>query len=86
MAAHHAMVTDRRATLEVAGRSLIKLVNETRARTSGRSTPTLRCSPAMAAGLSTTLWSMEDVVALIDVQAEPAKKRGSYNPRKPKAS
>lgn len=39
---------------------------------------TLRCSPAMAAGLSTTLWSMEDIVALIDAKAEPAKKRGAY--------
>jgi len=39
---------------------------------------TLRCSPAMAAGLSKTLWSMEDVVALIDVRAEPVKKRGPY--------
>lgn len=47
---------------------------------------TLRCSPAMAAGLSTTLWSMEDVVALIDAQAEPAKKRGAYKPRAAKAS
>ncbi len=42
---------------------------------------TLRCSPAMAAGLSKTLWSMEDVVTLIDAQAEPAKKRGPYKPR-----
>ena len=42
---------------------------------------TLRCSPAMAAGLSKTLWSMEDVVALIDAQAEPAKKRGPYKAR-----
>ncbi len=42
---------------------------------------TLRCSPAMAAGLSTTLWSMEDVVALIDAHAGPAKKRGPYKPR-----
>jgi IS1 family transposase len=47
---------------------------------------TLRCSPAMAAGLSKTLWSMEDVVALIDAQAEPAKKRGPYKPRAPKAA
>ncbi len=42
---------------------------------------TLRCSPAMAAGLSMRLWSMEDVVALIDAQAEPAKTRGPYKPR-----
>jgi len=42
---------------------------------------TLRCSPAMAAGLSTTLWSMEEVVALIDAAAEPVKSRGPYKPR-----
>ena len=42
---------------------------------------TLRCSPAMAAGLSTTLWSMEDVVALIDAAAEPVKVRRAYKPR-----
>ncbi len=47
---------------------------------------TLRCSPAMAAGLSTTLWSMEDVVALIDAQAEPVKKREGYKPRETKAA
>jgi len=39
---------------------------------------TLRCSPAMAAGLSQTLWSMEDIVNLIDDAAEPAQKRGPY--------
>ncbi len=42
---------------------------------------TLRCSPAMAAGLSKTLWSMGDIVALIDTQAETPKARGSYRPR-----
>jgi len=31
---------------------------------------TLRVSPAMAAGIETRLWSMEDVVAMIDEQAE----------------
>ncbi len=42
---------------------------------------TLRCSPATAAGLSTTLWSMADVAALVDAAAEPAKARGTYKPR-----
>ncbi len=46
---------------------------------------TLRCSPAMAAGLSTTLWNMADVVALIDARAEAPKARGPYKPRAPKA-
>jgi len=45
---------------------------------------TLRCSPAMAAGLSSTLWSMADVVALIDAAAEPPKARGTYKPRAPR--
>jgi hypothetical protein len=30
---------------------------------------TLRCSPAMAAGLSKTLWSFEHVIGLIDARA-----------------
>lgn len=42
---------------------------------------TLRCSPAMAAGLTGKLWSMEDVVALIDARAEAPKARGSYRTR-----
>ena len=47
---------------------------------------TLRCSPAMAAGLSKTLWSMEDVVTLIDAQAATPKARGPYKPRVPKGA
>ena len=39
---------------------------------------TLKCSPAMAAGISATLLSMEDVVTLIDARAEAPKKRGPY--------
>ena len=39
----------------------------------------LRCTPAMAAGVTSMLWDIEDVVALLP---EPiAKKRGSYKKR-----
>ena len=39
---------------------------------------TLRCTPAMAAGLSKTLWSMDDLVAMIDAGSEGPKRRGPY--------
>jgi IS1 family transposase len=42
---------------------------------------TLRMTPAMAAGITDRLWSLEDVVAAIDARAEPAKKRGPYKKR-----
>ena len=35
----------------------------------------------MAAGITSTLWSMEDVVELIDARAELVKKRGPYKAR-----
>ena len=41
----------------------------------------LRCWPAMAAGISTTLWSLADVVLLIDARAEAPKARGTDKPR-----
>jgi hypothetical protein len=37
----------------------------------------------MAAGVSDRLWSMEDVVALMDAAEGEPKKRGSYKPRQP---
>ena len=43
---------------------------------------TLRTSPAMAAGIESRLWSMEDVVALIDAREATPTKRGPYKPRR----
>jgi len=38
-------------------------------------------SPAMAAGVSEQLWTMGDIVTLIDKAAGEPKKRGPYRPR-----
>jgi IS1 family transposase len=43
---------------------------------------TLRVTPAMAAEVSDRLWSMEDIVALMDDAEGEPKKRGPYKPRR----
>lgn len=42
---------------------------------------TLRMSPAMAAGITDRLWSLEDIVAKIDAMAPAPKPRGPYKKR-----
>lgn len=42
---------------------------------------TLRVSPAMAAGVTDRLWSLEDVIARIDADAPAPAKRGPYKKR-----
>lgn len=42
----------------------------------------LRMSPAMAAGVTDRLWSLEDIVARIDADAPAPKPRGPYKKRK----
>ena len=42
---------------------------------------TLRVSPAMAAGVTDRLWSLEDIVARIDANASAPKPRGPYKRR-----
>ncbi len=42
---------------------------------------TLRMTPAMAAGVSDRLWSMEDVAVLVEAAAPKAGKRGPYAKR-----
>ena len=42
---------------------------------------TLKVTPAMAAGISDRLWSMEDVIARMDAAAPVAAKRGPYKKR-----
>ena len=42
---------------------------------------TLRMSPAMAAGITDRLWSLEDIAAKIDALAPAPKPRGPYKKR-----
>lgn len=51
-----------------------------------RTHKTLRMPPAMAAGLASRPWEVEDIVALVEAQEEAPKKRGPYKPRQPRIS
>jgi len=46
----------------------------------------LKTSPAMAAGIADTLWSLDNVIAKIDEMAPPPAKRGPYKKRGKKNS
>lgn len=46
----------------------------------------LKVTPAMAAGITDRLWSLEDIVAKIDEMAPPPAKRGPYKKRGQKNS
>lgn len=43
---------------------------------------TLRVTPAMAAGITDKLWTLADIVALMDARAPKAGPRKPYNKRK----
>lgn len=47
-----------------------------------RTHKTLRMTPAMAAGLVSSTWEIENIVALVEESAELPKKRGPYKLRK----
>ena len=44
---------------------------------------TLKVTPAIAAGISDRLWSIEDVAGLIEAAAPASAKRGPYKKREP---
>ena len=46
-----------------------------------RQQKTLRASPAMTAGISDRLWSMDDIVALVDARQGGPEKRGPWKKR-----
>ena len=46
----------------------------------------VKMAPAMAAGVSKTLWTMDNIVALIDAAAPAPQKRGRYKKREQSAA